>query len=324
MKPRQHLPDSLVKRAESQHGVLSTAQLLDGGLSRDVISRMARDWMPIAPGLHLLGQPSFHAAAWAGLLRGGDPAVVGGRAAGYLHDAVRDAPSHITIWAPGRRTGFALAEWEVRYRRATRNGMYSLPRTGLEATLLDISDESAEDEAVSAVARALAKSKTTAERILGELEGRRGVRHSQVIRQLCSEACRGIESALEWRFHTAVLLPHGLPIPERQVRREAGRADGQYGEYGLIVELDGLRDHTQASRDWLRDNANAVEDDSRTLRYGWDSTLFEPCLAAGQVAALLTRGGWTGRRQLCPMCLGNPSGGSIGIVADRSASPHER
>ncbi|MDO5676053.1 MAG: type IV toxin-antitoxin system AbiEi family antitoxin domain-containing protein [Propionibacteriaceae bacterium] len=304
MYPRQQLPDALVKRAEDQAGVLTTSQLIDGGLSRRVISRMSRDWVPVAQGLHLLGPPSFDAAVWAGVLRGGPRAVVGGRAAGYLSKIIRDEPEEVLVWAPIPRNPLAVGQWVVQFRRGERKGVFSLPRTTVEASLLDISDVSTENEVVAAVARALSQRKTTPDRVLRELDTRRGVQHRALLQQLLAKSARGIESALEWRFQTKVLAPHGLPLPDRQVRRVAGRVDGIYERYGLIVELDGLRDHTEAWRDMKRDNLNLVFDDNRTLRFGWFGVENEACLAARMTASLLWKGGWAEPMLQAACCFG--------------------
>ncbi len=178
----------------------------------------------------------------------------------------------------------------------------------MEPTILDIADEAGEDEAVSAVARALVKGLTSPARIVSELEARRGARHRALLQELCSEAARGIESALEWRFHSHVLVPHGLPLPERQVQRVGGRADAAYREFGLIIELDGLRDHADGSRDMLRDNDNAIHHHSRTLRFGWNGVLFEACRAARQIASMLWRGGWRDTMLRCGDCRGVGAG----------------
>lgn len=54
----------------------------------------------------------------------------------------------------------------------------------MEPTILDIADEAGEDEAVSAVARALVKGLTSPARIVSELEARRGARHRALLQEL--------------------------------------------------------------------------------------------------------------------------------------------
>lgn len=302
MHPRQLLSPALRALAERQSGVLTTRQLLDGGVTRAVIRRMAREWGHPADGLHFLSEPTWLSVAWAGLLRGGESAVLGEDVSAHLHDAVRDAPSRIAVWTEARRDGFAVGSWRVVYRRGARTGVGSPPRTPVEISLLDLARVNSEDAAVAAVARALAQSRTTPPRILTALGARRGTRHSTVIRELCGQACPGIESALEWRFHRQVLVPHGLPVPERQVRTVVGRADTLYRDARLAVELDGVRDHTEWSKDMARDNARLVAEGTATLRYGWQAVTLDACAVATQLAAALRARGWSGSSARCRRC----------------------
>ncbi|MHA6523997.1 hypothetical protein [Tessaracoccus sp. G1721] len=302
MHPRQHLSPSLHALAGRQEGVLTTAQLIDGGLSRAVVRRMAREWVNPADGLHLTSGATWLAAAHAGLLRGGSGSVLGEDAAAHLHDAVRDAPSRIAVWTEARRDGFTVGEWTVVYRRGTRNGIGSPPRTSVATSLVDLARVSSEDATIAAVARALAQNRTTTTRILAALAARQRTRHSAVIKELCGFAGNGIESALEWRFQSQVLLPHGLPVPEKQVRSVVGRGDALFRDALLAVELDGIRDHTECFKDMARDNARLIAEGTATLRYGWQSVTLEACAVAAQLADALTARGWDGERLACPRC----------------------
>ena len=302
MHPRQHLSPALRALATSQEGVLTTEQLIDAGLTRAVIRRMARDWVNPADGLHLTTGVTWLAAARAGLLRGGRDAVLGEDAAAHLHDAVRDAPSRIAVWTDARRDGFTIGAWTVVYRRGTRKGMGSPPRTSVETSLVDLARVSSEDATVAAVARALAQGRTLPTRILTALGLRQRTRHSRVIRELCGYAGQGIESALEWRFQSQVLLPHGLPVPEKQVPTIVGRGDALYRDALLAVELDGMRDHTEWSKDMARDNERLVAEDTVTLRYGWQAVTLDACAVAAQLSDALGARGWEGRRLDCPTC----------------------
>lgn len=304
MHPRQPLPRALEALAERQSGLLTTRQLLDGGLTRAVIGRMARQWVSPAEGLHFLTEPCWLSAAWAGLLRGGDGAVLGEDAAAYLHDAVRDAPSHIAVWTPARRDPLDLGPWVVHYRRGVRSGRGSPSRTSVETSLLDLARVNSEDGTVAAVARALAQGRTTPDRLVTAMDTRRATRHSAVIRDLCRQAGSGIESALEWRFHRQVLVPHRLPHPTRQVRSVVGRADCLYGWARLVVELDGIRDHVEWSKDMERDNARLVLEGAATLRYGWHAVTRDPCGVAAQLATALRPRGWDGVLRRCRRCPG--------------------
>ena len=95
-----------------------------------------------------MGPTSWETAVWAGLLRGGADAVVGSRAAAYLHKLTRDAPKEVVIWAFGRRAGFQVDDVAVTFRRGQRAGRGSPPRTAVEASLLDAASDVSEDELV--------------------------------------------------------------------------------------------------------------------------------------------------------------------------------
>lgn len=263
---------------------------------------MARDWSTPVPGLHFLQQISWLGVVWAGLLRGGEGSVLGEEAAAYLHDALRDAPPLVAVWSDARRERFSVGSLHVVYRRGTRQGFGSPMKTSVEDSLLDLARVTSEDATVAAVARALAQRRTTPQRILAALGQRRATRHSAVIRGLCDHGAVGIESALEWRFHQQVVLPHRLPQPERQVRAPMGRADGLYREACLVVELDGMRDHVDWSKDMARDNARLVIDGVATLRYGWIAVTQDPCRVASQLADALNARGWGGKAKRCRRC----------------------
>ena len=82
------------------------------------------------------------------------------------------------------------------------------------------------------------------------------------------------------------------------------RRDIDYGEYGVVVELDGRRGHAGvgALRDAARDNA-ALLAGRVTLRYGWWDVKCNPCGSALQVATVLQARGWTGAPTSCgPTC----------------------
>ncbi len=172
--------------------------------------------------------------------------------------------------------------------------MGSPPRTSVETSLVDLARVSSEDATVAAVARALAQGRTLPARILTALATRRRTRHSAVLKELCGYAGQGIESALEWRFQTQVLLPHGLPLPEKQMPTVVGRGDALYRDARLAVELDGMRDHTEWSKDMARDNERLLAEDTATLRYGWPAVTLDACAVAAQLAHALSARGWEG------------------------------
>lgn len=195
--------------------------------------------------------------------------------------------------APRHPEHFSYGGWQVRYRRGERQGVGSLPRLGLEESLLDLASEASEDATVASVTRALAQARTTPARLAELVASRPRVSRRQLLTELCGEAAQGLESTLEWRFDKVVLRAHGLPKPQRQVCVGRARLDQRYERYDVVIELDGQRDHQEWSRDMMRDNAHALSLGVVTLRYGWDDTCAQPCAVASQIAAALRLRGWT-------------------------------
>ncbi|MDO5677947.1 MAG: hypothetical protein Q4G35_10630 [Propionibacteriaceae bacterium] len=278
--------------------MLTTRQMLDGGLSRSVIRRLTGPWIKLMNGLYCTSPPTWHSAAWAGLLAGGPTGKLGGAAALFLDGVLRDPPQLITAWSSEARANLHLGGFDILLRRADRSSVGTIPRTRVEASLLDMADHVPEDDLTDAVVRAFTEGNTTASRLLDALEARGRNRHRVHLQELCTHAVRGIESALEWNFLRKVVDAHGLPRPILQPSSRFGRSDGRWPEYSLRLELDGRRDHQDGSRDWYRDNAHALHSKDTTLHYGWNASTKTACMSAQQVEEGLKMNGWAGT--MCP------------------------
>lgn len=299
MYARQELPSSLRQLAQRQAGILRTRQMLDDGLSRAAIRRLTQPWIRLMNGLYCTAPPTWASGVWAGLLAGGDSSAVGGAAALYLEGILRDPPPLITAWSTESRANLELGGYRILLRRAERPSFGSIPRTKVEASLLDMADHATQDEVTDAVVRAFTAGKTTAERLRAALDARGRNAHRIHLHELCTHATHGIESALEWHFLRKVIDAHSLPRPQLQPAGEHGRSDGWWPDYGVRLELDGLRDHQDGSRDWYRDNSHAIHSDELTLRYGWNSSTRTPCQTARQVEEGLSVNGWSGAPSPC-------------------------
>src|SRR5690606_34195810 len=124
---------------------------------------------------------------------------------------------------------------------------------------LDLAGESDESQTVAVASRALALRRTTAARLLAELDRVGRVRHQRVLRELCTVSSAGVESVLEWRFLQRVVRAHCLLEPTRQASLVAGtRSDNVWLDLGVVAEVDGRLGHEQAFRDMARDNRLAL------------------------------------------------------------------
>lgn len=302
MHTRVDFPDHLGALAASQAWVVTSDQLSE--LSLGTLRRLRKDWRHLSRGVWCLREPTWESVAWAGLLRGGESAVLGGAAAAHTDGLLPRAPATICVWVPPHASvsGMEWGPWVVKFRRGERRAWGHPPRTRPEDTVLDSTRELDADSVIALAARALTERRTTRERVLEALSRRQRVSHRSSLEELCSVAGEGIESVLEWRYLERVERRHRLPTLARQARLDGvARLDGLYREFGLAVELDGRAFH-DVTADMGRDNRHALTHGITTLRYGWQAVTTQPCVVAAEVARALNIRGWTGRSRRCRDC----------------------
>ncbi len=294
----------MIALLDAQCGVLSRDQLLRLGVSDRVIHRLLRGgWLNVLErGIYLRGGSlSWLGRAWAGVLLGGDDAVLGGASAAFLHGLEKTEPSTIEVFTPRQRgplTGYVFS-------RAVRQGVGEPPRTTYEATVLDLCADRDEDELAALLADAVSGRRTKPKSLLAEIERRTRVPNRALLCQMLGQVAGGTHSALERRYLVDVETPHGLPTATRQAGPHAAhRGDAWYQQFGVMVELDSKLHHSggAAFRDLNRDNDHALMG-IITLRFGWaDVTGIAVCHTAQVVADALTARGWAGPLSPCRRC----------------------
>ena len=304
VKAKTRLTPELKALAAVQGGVLSRRQLLAQGIGRAALARMLADGILgcLTPGVYTLGcGAGWLGRAWAGILLGGDGAVLGFEAAGFLHGLIKTGPDDVLVFAPlahADRLGW-------RFVRADRRGIGEPPRTDLETTVLDLCTDRDEDDIAALLADAISGRRTTAKKILASLRQRGRQRNRVLLRDILGDVAAGAHSALERRYLVNVERAHGLPIATRQAYAGRGhRTDAWYREYRLLAELDSKLHHSggAALRDVARDNDHALEG-LLTLRLGWDQVSgVAACQTALMVGQVLMSRGWEGPIQPCRRC----------------------
>ncbi len=285
-------------------------QSLAHGLSRSALDRLVDDghWRRLSPGLFFTAglEPEWRSWAWAGVLAGGDLALIGGLSACYLHGLRELAPMPITVIVPHESRHRRPGPWVFRRHRslgATRS-RENPPRSSVEEAVLDVCAESSADEVVGWVTASVQRH-TTPERLHRALLGQARQPHRRLLLELLGEVAVGVESPLERRYLRDVERAHGLPDGRRQASSRDLRTDRDvhYDEQLLIVELDGRRGHDGLGRfrDMWRDNM-AVVDGWPTLRYGTADVYQRPCEVALQVAQVLSSRGWRDLPRRCRHC----------------------
>jgi hypothetical protein len=305
--------ERLAELVQRQHGVVSSAQLEDAGISsnfaRERVTAMRwqrvhrRVYATFSGGLDRL------AAVWAAILRCGEDAVASHETAAEL-DGLRDDQDemiHITVSA-NRRVRGKLDGVRVHYAHrlpSSRHPTRLPPRTRIEDTVLDLVDNSrTAARAAGWIVAAIQKRKTTPSRLAARLAGRKKIKWRCMAEAMLLNVAAGAHSMLEVEHLRRVERAHGLPAGERQ-RRVAGQRviwiDVGYQEYDTRVELDGRVGHDDALsafRDRQRDNRGTVGR-QWTLRYGHADVFGHPCAVAAEQAYVLQQRGWAGEPRPC-------------------------
>ena len=300
-----------------QAGVITREQAVGSGLGPRSQRRLLdqQHWQRLASGVLLTHAHTadWRALAWAGVLRGGEHARLGGLAAAYLHQLVDQPPERLLVLIPHERRRSQEKPWTFRRERAGVRRPLSVgspPRTTIEDTVLDLCGGGIPDGGRSSLAwvtDAVQRRLTTVERLRHALRQRPRLSGRPVLAEILEDVGEGAESVLEHRYLHRVERAHQLPQGVRQVhaqgRRGSNYRDVRYREYRLLVELDGEVGHVGMDRfrDFRRDN-EALLNGEMTLRYGRQDVFGEACAVARQVAEMLVRGGWQGRFRPCPSC----------------------
>ena len=306
-----NIPDRVIEQSREQGGVVTRKQILSCGVSDDVIGRFVRSgqWRRVAQGIYALEPDSWVQRVWAGLLIGGDRAVVGMKAAARLwnlpYDKGRyepdDPPIEIFV-GTARRCLPSNDRW--RFIHADRVGQLTPPRTSIAQTIVDMARGMTGDQMASLVGQSVSRHRVTPREIQSVLKKTERYPRRTLLSGIVSDTADGVTSALEWHYVRDVERAHSLPQAVRQAKPVSiFTVDNFYEEYGVIVELDSKAYHrgVAASQDLERDRIHE-RNGYFTLRFTWSDVVDHPCATAAQVAVTLSVQGWRGQLGTCPRC----------------------
>jgi very-short-patch-repair endonuclease len=305
------IPAAAAAIASWQAGAISRHQLLDAGLSSQMITTYLerRRWQMLFRGVYAAfnGPPPRETWLWAAVLRAGEGAVLSHQTAAELHGLIGSPADAIFVTVPASRRVTARG---LIIRTSGRIGQAKQPnrdppRTSVEETVLDLAQLAGTfDEVCGWITKACAKRLTTEEKLRAALAMRKKIRWRNELTDILAAAGDGIHSVLEYRYLRDVERAHGLPRSRHQVRvvidGKTVYRDVYYERYRLAVELDGRLAHPDEERwrDSRRDNqasARGVE----TRRYGWQDVYAHPCETALLQAQILQQRGWRGIPRPC-------------------------
>jgi predicted transcriptional regulator of viral defense system len=305
------IPAAAAEMAQWQAGAISRRQLLDAGLSAQMIKRRVERgrWQQLYRGVYAVftGPPPRESWLWAAVLRAGPGAVLSHLTAAELHGLLDTPAEAIFVTVPSTRRvttpGIVVCtSWRI--AEATQPSREPR-RTTVEETVLDLTQLAwTFNDACGWITRACGRRLTTGEKLRAALEVRRKMRWRAAIGDVLAAAGDGIHSVLEYRYLRDVERAHGLPRSRHQVRvvidGKVAYRDVYYDEYRLAVELDGRLAHPDDERwrDSLRDNQASARGIA-TARYGWRDVYGHPCETAMLQAQILRGRGWKGMPRPC-------------------------
>lgn len=254
--------------AERQHGVVSRAQLVGLGYTRDAIAhRVARGRLhPKARGVFAVGRPELGRLGemMVGVLACGPGAVVSHETAAELWGLRRSAPGPIEISIPRgerrSRNGIVVHRRTI-LKPGTVTANHRVPVICVPLVLIDIATRLPERHLEAAVNMADSLDLLDPERLRQAIERFPCVAGVAPLRSLLDRhSFRLTESELE-RMFGRLVASMGLPPPVTQRYLSGHRVDFVWPDIQLVVETDSLRYHRtalQQSRDAARDHAHLI------------------------------------------------------------------
>lgn len=281
--------------ARRQHGVVTRAQLIDLGLSREAIQhRIGRGRLHrMAQGVYIVGRPEVDwLGRWmAAVLSCGPEALLGYRSAAALWGMTERTPETIEVVVPAdvsrRRQGVRVHRRQ--HLRPEERALHKrIPVTSPAATVIDLASQLGDNSLESVLNAADRLGLVDPEALRTEVRGcpsRPGVGRVGCLLDRFTRT----DSQLERKF-LALVRRAGLPAPQTQAVVNGLRVDFYWPEFGLVVEADGLRYHrtpTQQSRDLRRDQTH-IASGLKALRFPAAQVLQEPASVIETLVAVTT------------------------------------
>jgi very-short-patch-repair endonuclease len=294
------LETRLTALAGNQHGVVSRAQLLDGGVPATwVDSRVrSRRLQPVHRGVYLVGPlRTRYTRPMAALLAAGPGAAIGYRSSGALWGFTpaepEDAPVHVIVINSdrGRTPGLRphrvplLPDDEVTMLQGIR-------LTTPCRTLLDLAGHTTTRQLAQAIARAQRNERLDPNDLSQLLERYPRRRAVGTLRRLLESetAVQLTRSAAEERFLQLVRRAQ-LPRPETNVTLRGLEVDFFWRGHRLVVEVDGFASHSSRhafEKDRRRDE-KLTASGFQVLRFTCRQLKREPEAVVARLAQALTQ-----------------------------------
>jgi very-short-patch-repair endonuclease len=284
--------------AGRQHGVVARSQLLALGMNEDAIQhrvergRLHRLWR----GVYAVGRSeTSERGRWIGaVLRCGPDALLSHRSAAALWGMRLRQPAQTEVVVPGdvlRRVPGILVHRRAGLDSASRRVVDGIPLTDSVTTLVDLATCLSRDRLEFAVNEADRLDLIDPEALLEAIGAQRSRPGCGALRKLLErQAFRRTDSGLERKFLSLVRAT-GLPLPDTQAIVNGFRVDFYWPQFGLVVEVDGLRYHRttgEQTTDLRRDQVHSAAG-LTSLRFSEGQVRDEPSRVQATLAAVARR-----------------------------------
>jgi hypothetical protein len=295
MNPQDRTVEELIGRmATKQHGVVTWAQLLEAGISKEEIKGRVRSraLLRVHRGVYRVGHraPSVEARYLAAVFACGEGARLTGLPAGHLWGLLRGAAPPAEVTAPTERRVKGVKTRRARRDRADDDltTCRGIPVTTIPRTLVDLASVLSLEALARACHEAGVKYRTTPRQVEEMLARRPNTPGATKLRRVLHGDTRVTLSALERRF-LQLLREAGLPLPETNKPAGSHRVDCRWPDHGLTVELDSYRYHN-SRHSWELDHRRAREARRRRdefCRYTYGDVFDSPRVVVSEVSELL-------------------------------------
>jgi very-short-patch-repair endonuclease/predicted transcriptional regulator of viral defense system len=277
---RNHSPDeALADLGGRQHGVVSRAQLLALGFSKDAIRRGVerKRLLRLYRGVYAVGHTALtvDSRRMAAVLACGRGALLSHRAAGALQSLLPSSPQFdVTVPGGGSRSRAGIVVHRSRcLHEEDRDEVRGIPVTSVARTIVDLAELPGDERLAQAIKEAEIRRTfdlLAIERVLTRLPGRTG-RHrlAQVLAAYRPDP-HFTRSGAERRF-LELCQRNGLPKPRMNTWVAGHEVDAYWADVDVVVELDGAATHNTREafqRDRARDRAIAAQG-IRVVRVTW-------------------------------------------------------
>jgi len=291
---------AIAEVAARQRGVITRAQLLEAGLTREAIDHWlkSRRLHPLYRAVYLLGHAheTEGVRELAAVLACGPGAVVSHRSAAGLWRLPVPVAGDLDVTVPGRdrrpRQGIRVHRVATLHRRDVRR-LGGIPLTAPARTVADLSAVVSPRDLERALAEAETRRLVRRSDLLSLLARRSGRPGARALRALIADGAAPAltRSEAEERLLALIRLAR-LDAPEVNVRVGPYEVDFLWREQGLVVEVDGFRFHSSRAafeRDRLRD-AELGALGFRVIRVTWRQIVEGPEELIARLAAALAAG----------------------------------